>query len=535
MMLRRSLAQKGFTLVELAVVLAVAGTLFTGLYRMMSTGNQQLKDSASASQQTQLISSVKNFLSSGPGQNFFGTTECAGGCASGATFSLPLPSSAANAAGTTTCSRDGNLTTLGAAAATWCSALPSGFSAVTTNSYGQSYSIRVRAEATSNANTAPSTYSFMIMTTGGDTIADTSGGRISSLIGGDGGFVYTTNVCNPTGSAATVHYACGAYGAWAVNPPTYGFGAGVPGTVASRSYVASIDQEASLPWLARQPVPGDTAAVPVFNTMTTDMWLNTTGTGLATETVTPVNTPAPNTIHGTGAAAAGSYGGSIDSLYLLEVGNNASDQAAFFKPATDTTFPTSNEATPVEITGPYWNPLAKMDLTKYCKATVFVNMPNLLPAAKAVPAYQDAALKYYYCHPALSIDGNLTATGMVEANVLWAASFIYGTTSDIRLKKDIKPLSNELDNIMKLKPVTFRYKQDNKEAIGFIAQDLQKVYPQMVVGRPDNVLGVDYIQMLAPLVSSVQELKKENDQLRKQLGAQESEIKELQSHASEGQ
>jgi len=53
--------------------------------------------------------------------------------------------------------------------------------------------------------------------------------------------------------------------------------------------------------------------------------------------------------------------------------------------------------------------------------------------------------------------------------------------SDYRIKKNITYLSNnESDNILKLKPCTYNYVSDDEKRIGFIAQDLEEVYPNLI-------------------------------------------------------
>ena len=93
----------------------------------------------------------------------------------------------------------------------------------------------------------------MVMTFGGTTIADTLGGSISNQIGGDGGFVFSNNVCGTPSNT----WACGSYGTWSVTTSTYGYGAN-SGHIASRTFVASLAQS-SLPWLARYPQNGEVA------------------------------------------------------------------------------------------------------------------------------------------------------------------------------------------------------------------------------------------------------------------------------------
>jgi hypothetical protein len=70
---------------------------------------------------------------------------------------------------------------------------------------------------------------------------------------------------------------------------------------------------------------------------------------------------------------------------------------------------------------------------------------------------------------------------------IYGFSYNYGSTgfgfpSDIRLKDHIEPIANSKENFMKLKPCQYHYKSDEeqKRRFGFIAQELQEVYPDAV-------------------------------------------------------
>lgn len=92
----------------------------------------------------------------------------------------------------------------------------------------------------------------------------------------------------------------------------------------------------------------------------------------------------------------------------------------------------------------------------------------------------------------------LTATGEVTAY------------SDIRLKTDIQPLENR----GYIKPVT--YKKDGKDSIGFIAQEVRELYPELVIedNTEDKYLSVNYAQYVAVLQAQIIDLKREIDELK---------------------
>lgn len=84
------------------------------------------------------------------------------------------------------------------------------------------------------------------------------------------------------------------------------------------------------------------------------------------------------------------------------------------------------------------------------------------------------------------------------------------TMSDRRLKTDIAPLAKGIDTVMKLRPVSFKWKADQAAptSFGLIAQDVREVLPNLVTtdaSTPDSKLGVRYSELIPVLIRSVQE------------------------------
>lgn len=94
------------------------------------------------------------------------------------------------------------------------------------------------------------------------------------------------------------------------------------------------------------------------------------------------------------------------------------------------------------------------------------------------------------------------------------------SVSDVRAKKDITTLDHGLDVIEKLRPVTFKWREPfNKTRgdgveIGMIAQEVKHYAPECVGQNDDGLLYVDYCKIIPILVRAVQELKKENMDLK---------------------
>ena len=102
------------------------------------------------------------------------------------------------------------------------------------------------------------------------------------------------------------------------------------------------------------------------------------------------------------------------------------------------------------------------------------------------------------------INARNTGSGQINANGALAAAF--GSYSDARLKENIEPLPQQLDNILALKPSEFDYKDGSGHQIGFIAQEMQEVYPDVVSEGDEGMLTITgWSKTEARLVKAIQE------------------------------
>ena len=123
-------------------------------------------------------------------------------------------------------------------------------------------------------------------------------------------------------------------------------------------------------------------------------------------------------------------------------------------------------------------------------------------------------------------------------------------SSDERMKENIHKLSGDMEKIKKLTPVAYFYKPDafeeemsggnlshpdsvnaisnthttsvdtkktQRERMGFLAQDFQKVYPELVYEDEKGYLSIDYVSLIPVLVETLQEQQKQIDQLKEYL------------------
>jgi hypothetical protein len=95
----------------------------------------------------------------------------------------------------------------------------------------------------------------------------------------------------------------------------------------------------------------------------------------------------------------------------------------------------------------------------------------------------------------LHVSGNILATGDIISN------------SDIKLKTNIKTLTNSLDKVLQMRGVEFdRIDIEGKHQIGFIAQELEEIYPELV-SENNDIKSVAYGNITAILVEALKELK----------------------------
>jgi len=80
------------------------------------------------------------------------------------------------------------------------------------------------------------------------------------------------------------------------------------------------------------------------------------------------------------------------------------------------------------------------------------------------------------------------------------------TTSDINLKTNINPLSDPLEKVLQLNGYSFDWKENQKKSIGVIAQELEKILPELVTNT--NPKTVNYNGLIALLIEAVKQQEK---------------------------
>ena len=152
------------------------------------------------------------------------------------------------------------------------------------------------------------------------------------------------------------------------------------------------------------------------------------------------------------------------------------------------------------------------------KLKVYYGTSSAWVDATPVP---DMSLYYAKAGGPISGDVTIQQTLTVVGNTL-----IQGTlteTSDISLKENILPLESSLDKVMKLNGVSFNKKATpNVKEIGFIAQEVEAVIPDLVTETNEGIKTVSYSRVTAVLVETIKEQQA-------QINTQQSQIEELKN------
>lgn len=131
----------------------------------------------------------------------------------------------------------------------------------------------------------------------------------------------------------------------------------------------------------------------------------------------------------------------------------------------------------------------------------------------------------FNANAAATFNSGLTSNGMVwSSGEVYSQSAVYGTqfipTSDRRLKGNIKP--SDADIIMELNVVSFDWKKTGEHvSAGMIAQEVERVCPELVKKNPEGYKGLDYTGLVPHLVKKVQEQERRLQDLEARIAALE--------------
>jgi hypothetical protein len=140
-----------------------------------------------------------------------------------------------------------------------------------------------------------------------------------------------------------------------------------------------------------------------------------------------------------------------------------------------------------------------------------------IPVGYALSIYNYGVI--YMSTPNGIVVCNTGAMAPKGANTINAAGSIYSNgaalTSDLRLKKNVRPITRALDSLYRLNGVRFDWIETGRPSIGLIAQDVEQVYSELVEGQGEETKHLHYNGIIAVLVEAVKEQQEQINELRK--------------------
>jgi hypothetical protein len=95
--------------------------------------------------------------------------------------------------------------------------------------------------------------------------------------------------------------------------------------------------------------------------------------------------------------------------------------------------------------------------------------------------------------------------------------------SDVKTKENIQNITSVVsDTLLNLEPVSFNYLSDEKEHYGFIAQDVEKLFPLLVnYNESIECKTVNYIELIPLMINKMKKMQEEIDHLKEEINTRE--------------
>jgi len=82
---------------------------------------------------------------------------------------------------------------------------------------------------------------------------------------------------------------------------------------------------------------------------------------------------------------------------------------------------------------------------------------------------------------------------------------IFNTLSDINAKENIRTLENAMYKVLQMRGVSFTWKDNGNKSIGVIAQEVEKIIPEIVNTNENNIMSVSYDSIIGLLIEAIKE------------------------------
>ena len=97
------------------------------------------------------------------------------------------------------------------------------------------------------------------------------------------------------------------------------------------------------------------------------------------------------------------------------------------------------------------------------------------------------------------------------------AATAYYYISDISFKENVNPIKDALGKVSQMNGVSFDWKATGEPSIGLIAQEVEKVFPELVSTDDQGFKSIDYGRLTAPLIEAVKQQQEQIDELKAEI------------------
>ncbi len=136
--------------------------------------------------------------------------------------------------------------------------------------------------------------------------------------------------------------------------------------------------------------------------------------------------------------------------------------------------------------------------------------------------------------PKLTVNGDIWTCGNIT-------SYSNSSCSDIRYKTNLSPLSNSLDKVLQLHGINYDWKREefkennfsDKRQLGFSAQEVETLFPELVMTNEAGYKSVDYSRLTPVLVEAIKEQQKQIEAFQQHDKEQQQQIDQLKKQNEE--
>lgn len=150
--------------------------------------------------------------------------------------------------------------------------------------------------------------------------------------------------------------------------------------------------------------------------------------------------------------------------------------------------------------------------------------------------YQTGLVQTLYASTAGNVGIGTTAPSFrLDVNGAIRCVGAVNTTSDARLKQQVRPIGGALARVQALRGVRYTFRQGEfaalnlpaGEQIGVLAQEVEAVFPELVSTDAQGYKAVNYAQLAPVLIEAIKEQQRQIEQLRQQQQAQQADYADL--------